>query len=161
MTDLRNYDGIERELVELIYKEYEKDLREEKFSYKAVSFIKRIFNKSDELPISRGGYIEDEHAVVIHERLKARVITASENKNLIIARTGQVTADIKAVTVYVSGTVDGNIEAKYVFVKGRVNGDIKALNVEILINGHVEGNVETSGLLMHRKGILKGRCDIN
>lgn len=161
MTELRNYEGIERQLVDLIYKEYEKDLKQEKFSYKAALFIKKMFNKTDEIPISRGGYIEEENAIIIYERIKAREITAPPEKNLIIARSGQVTADIKANTVYVSGTVDGSIDAKFVFVKGRVKGNIKALNVEILINGNVEGDVKTSGLLMHRRGVLKGKCDIN
>ncbi len=161
MAELRNYDENERVLIEKIYQQYAEDLKEEKLSYKAIQFLKKIFSKNEEAPFSGGGYIEEDDAVYIHESVRARVITAPGGKNLIIAKTGIVSADVEADTIYVSGRVEGNIKGKYVFIKGTVLGNIKALNVEILINGNVEGDLETSGLVMHRKGILKGKCDIN
>ncbi|HDS02915.1 MAG TPA: polymer-forming cytoskeletal protein [Firmicutes bacterium] len=154
-------EGRAKTLIELIFCEYEKDRKQDRLSYRIFSFFRRLFNKEEEIPLTHGGYLEDEESVRILESLKSKEISAPDDKVLIVSREGVVYADIKGTFVYISGEVHGDIAARHVYVKGLAEGDIKAAHVEIFTGGEVSGHVETSRLLLHKKGVLRGQCDIN
>ena len=149
----QNESGGQMPLTELIFREYEKDRKQEQISYRVIAIIRRLFSKGEEIPVTHGGYLEDGDSVRILESLKAREITSPENKVLIVAREGRV--------FYVAGEVNGDIKAQRIYVKGVVEGVIEAEHVEIFPGGQIKGHVKTARLLMHKKGILRGHCDIN
>lgn len=157
----QNEAGGQISLTELIFREYEKDRKQEQFSYKILAFIRRIFSKGEEIPLTHGGYLEDGQSVRILESLKAKEITSPDNKVLIVAREGRVFADIRGTLVYIAGEANGDIKAERIYIKGNVEGEIEAEHVEIFPGGQIKGHVRTARLLMHKKGILRGQCDIN
>ena len=157
----QNESGGQMPLTELIFREYEKDRKQEQISYRVIAIIRRLFSKGEEIPVTHGGYLEDGDSVRILESLKAREITSPENKVLIVAREGRVFADITGSLIYVAGEVNGDIKAQRIYVKGVVEGVIEAEHVEIFPGGQIKGHVKTARLLMHKKGILRGHCDIN
>jgi len=157
----QNEAGGQMPLLELIFREYERDRKQERISYRVIAFIRRLFSKGEEIPVTHGGYLEDGQSVRILESLKAREITSPENKVLIVAREGRVFADIKGSLVYVAGEANGDIKAERIYVKGTVEGVIEAEHVEIFPGGQIKGHVRTARLLMHKKGVLRGQCDIN
>ncbi|HHH84457.1 MAG TPA: polymer-forming cytoskeletal protein, partial [Firmicutes bacterium] len=148
----QNEAGGQMPLLELIFREYERDRKQERISYRVIAFIRRLFSKGEEIPVTHGGYLEDGQSVRILESLKAREITSPENKVLIVAREGRVFADIKGSLVYVAGEANGDIKAERIYVKGTVEGVIEAEHVEIFPGGQIKGHVRTARLLMHKKG---------
>ena len=48
----QNEAGGQISLTELIFREYEKDRKQEQFSYKVLAFIRRIFSKGEEIPLT-------------------------------------------------------------------------------------------------------------
>ena len=156
----REYKSKDEYLIDLIHLEYEKDRKSELITYRFLTLIKKIFSKKEEIVVPKEGYIEEKDYIKIFEKIKAKEITASKDKNLIIAKGAKVSAGIKANTLYVAGEVIGDVEAKYVFIKGRVKGNINAEYLEIFPKGLVVGDVKTHALYIERNGGLKGNCDI-
>jgi len=148
----------EKYLIDLIFEHYKHDRKEDLLHRRFINGLKKIFAK-DKLKPSRG-YLEDKDSVKIYEKIKAREINAKKDQCMIVAREGKVKSDISGRVIYISGKVEGAIESKFLYVRGKVKGNVDAEYVEIFPKGRIDGEVETSRLIIHNKAELKGNCQI-
>jgi len=66
------------------------------------------------------------------------------NKNLVIAETAKVKADVEGQNIKVSGTVEGNITCQE--------------KIEITASGKVFGDIKTNIIAIETGAIIKGHC---
>lgn len=73
---------------------------------------------------------------------------------------GQVKGDIetdRVVMISGTGSVDGSVRAERIVVNGRFSGSIYSKSIEILENGHIEGEVLSSEFTIQKGGVFLGR----
>ena len=82
---------------------------------------------------------------IIQGRVEADV--ALEARDVTVARSGSVRADIHGARIYVEGEVHGNLvglESVVIRPSGRVRGDVTAPTVNLERGGRLLGSIDTS-----------------
>ncbi len=90
--------------------------------------------------------------------VQRRVPDAARHRNLEIA--DEVDGDVVGdrVTILEGAAVRGTVTARSVIIRGRVRGVVRAVSVEIMRSGRIEGEVRYEILFVHDGARLDARC---